>query len=282
MGVPLRIRLYSQTEERAYEAAAAAFARVTELDRIMSDYRPESELRGLGEVSTAVSADLFAVLARAVEIAEATDGAFDPTIGPLVALWRDARQSRRMPAPSARDAAMRLVGWRNVDLDPARRAVRLARPGMRLDLGGIAKGYILQQALAAMAPHGVTSALLEAGGDVVVGDAPPNRDGWSIEVIGADAQFAARAARLTNAALATSGPTAQFVEIAGVRYSHVIDPRTGIGLTDHVTAHVIAADAATADALATALTVVSPGSRPGILSRVPHVAAFIADSSRDP
>jgi thiamine biosynthesis lipoprotein len=280
MGVPLRIRLYSPTEERALDAAAAAFARVAELDGAMSDYRPDGELGRLGEVSTTVSPDLFEVLARANEIAEATDGAFDPTIGPLVALWRDARKTRWMPDPSTRAAAMRQVGWRHVHLDRARRAVRLGRPGMRLDLGGIAKGYILQQGLAAMAPHGVTMALLEAGGDIVVGDAPPDRDGWRIEVDVADAQFAARAAKLTNAALATSGPAAQFVEIAGVRYSHVVDPRTGIGLTNHVTAHVIAADAATADALATALTVADQSRRSAILSRFPSAAAVVVVGSR--
>jgi FAD:protein FMN transferase len=277
MGLAVRIRLYSPTEAGAGSAAAAAFARVAELDRMMSDYRPDSELRRLGEASTPVSPDLFAVLARAVEMAEATDGAFDPTVGPLVALWREARHTRLMPDRSARTAALGQVGWRHIKLDPARRTVRLARPGMRLDLGGIAKGYILQQALAAMAPHGVTRALLEAGGDIVVGDAPPGRDGWRIDVEGADPRFVARAAALTNAALATSGPAAQSVEIAGVRYSHVIDPRTGIGLTRSVTAHVIADDAATADALATALTVADPGRRAGILSRFDKVSAFLSE-----
>jgi thiamine biosynthesis lipoprotein len=279
MGVPVRIRLYSPAHDRSAAAAAAAFARVAELDRMMNDYRPDSELRRLGEVSTAVSPDLFDVLARACEIAEATDGAFDPTVGPLVALWRDARQSGRIPDQSARASVARQVGWRLIHLDRARRAVRLSRPGMRLDLGGIAKGYILQQGLAAMAPHGVTRALLEAGGDIVAGDAPPDRDGWRIDVEGADARFAARAAKLTNAALATSGPTAQFVEIAGVRYSHVVDPRTGIGLTNHVIAHVIAADAATADALATALTVADPRARAEILARFPQIRASV--HSRD-
>ena len=244
MGLAVRIRLYSPSEAGAGRAAAAAFARVAELDRMMSDYRPDNELRSLGEPT--VSPDVYAVLARALEIAEATDGAFDPTVGPLVALWRDARKTGRMPDPSVRETALGLVGWRHVHLDRARRTVRLARPGMRLDLGGVAKGYILQQALAAMAPHGVTRALLEA-------------------------------ATLAHAALATSGPAAQSVEIAGVRYSHVIDPRTGIGLTRPVTAYVIADDAATADALATALTVADPGRRSGILSRFAQVMAFIAD-----
>ena len=263
MGMPVRIRLYSSSEAAAGTAAAAAFARVAALDQMMSDYRPDSELRRLGSSWSPVSRELFAVLERAIEIADATGGAFDPTVGPLVALWREARRSHRLPDARAIDAAKRLVGWRLVQLDAARPAVRLAREGVRLDLGGIAKGYIIQEALQAMIPFGVTRALVEAGGDIVVGDAPPGRDGWSIDVTGSDAEFVARAARLTNAALATSGPTAQFVEIDGVRYSHVVDPRTGLGLTNQVTARVIAADGATADALATALTVA-----PDTLSRI--------------
>lgn len=271
MGLPVRIRLYSSSEEAAGTAVAAAFARIAALDQMMSDYRPDSELRRLGSSWSPVSRELFAVLERAIEIADATGGAFDPTVGPLVALWREARQSHRLPDASAIDTAKTLVGWRLVQLDAARPAVRLAREGARLDLGGIAKGYIIQQALQAMIPFGVTRALVEAGGDIVVGDAPPGRDGWSIDVTGSDAEFVARASRLTNAALATSGPTAQFVEIDGVRYSHVVDPRTGLGLTSQVTARVIAADGATADALATALTV-APDTLSRIRSRFPDAA----------
>jgi thiamine biosynthesis lipoprotein len=126
---------------------------------------------------------------------------------------------------------------------------------MRLDLGAIAKGFILQDALRTLRERGLRSALLEAGGDIVVGDAPPGRDGWLIDAPGADPAFAARAAALVNAALATSGPAAQSVQLDGVRYSHVIDPRSGLGLTNGITARVIARDAATADALATAYSV---------------------------
>ena len=274
MGLPVRIRLYSSSEEAAGTAASAAFARIAALDQMMSDYRPDSELRRLGSSWSPVSRELFAVLERAIEIADATGGAYDPTVGPLVALWREARQSHRLPDASAIDTAKALVGWRLVQLDAARPAVRLAREGVRLDLGGIAKGYIIQQALQAMIPFGVTRALVEAGGDIVVGDAPPGRDGWSIDVTGSDAEFVARAARLTNAALATSGPTAQFVEIDGVRYSHVVDPRTGLGLTNQVTARVIAANGATADALATALTV-APHTLPRIRRQFPDAAVSL-------
>jgi FAD:protein FMN transferase len=274
MGMPVRIRLYSSSETAAGTAAAAAFTRVAALDQMMSDYRPDSELRRLGSAWSPVSRELFEVLEQSIAIAEATGGAFDPTVGPLVALWREARQRHRLPEATAIDAARGLVGWRLVELDAARPAVRLAREGVSLDLGGIAKGYIIQQALQAMIPFGVTRALVEAGGDIVVGDAPPGRDGWSIDVTGADAEFVARAARLTNAALATSGPTVQFVEIDGVRYSHVVDPRTGLGLTNQVTARVIAANGATADALATALTV-APHTLPRIRRHFPDAAVSL-------
>jgi FAD:protein FMN transferase len=274
MGMPVRLVLHAASPDAAHPAAGAAFARIAALDRMMSDYRDDSELRRLDARPLEwipVSAELFAVLTRAGEIAEATGGAFDPTIAPLVALWRDARKSGRLPDRSRLEAARALVGWRDIHFDSSRRAIRLGRAGMRLDLGGIAKGYILQEALRTLRDHGVTSALLEAGGDIVVGDAPPGRPGWRVETPSASPAFSDRAATLRNEALATSGPTAQFVEIDGVKYSHVIDPRTGLGVTNHVVARVIAGEAATADALATALTVVGPEGADVIARKFPGV-----------
>lgn len=270
MGVPVRLVVHAPTDAVAREAARAAYARMAELEDVMSDYRPSSELRQLesrGGAWTPVSAELFAVLARAVEIARASDGAFDPTVGPLMALWREARRTGRLPAPAALDSARARTGWTLLELDGARRAVRLARPGMRLDLGGIAKGWILQAALDALRAHGVRSALLEAGGDVVVGAAPPGRAGWRVEVPGADRGLRQAAAALVDAAIATSGPTEQFVEIGGRRYSHVVDPRTGLGLTDRTLVTVIARDGATADALATALGVLGRERGAALLAR---------------
>ena len=151
---------------------------------------------------------------------------------------------------------------------------------MRLDLGGIAKGYVLQEALRVLDARGVPRALVEAGGDIVAGDAPPGRTGWRIDTPGADEAVTTRAAALTRAALATSGAAMQFVEIDGTRYSHIIDPRTGLGLTHHLTAHVIAGDGATADALATALSVVGAAQGPSILRRFPGALASLRENRR--
>ena len=282
MGLPVRIVLHAP-EQKARDGARAAFERIAVLDRMMSDYRPDSELRRIADAAgrpVPVSRELFETIERAVAIARATDGAFDPSIGRLVALWRESRTTRRLPTREALDAARRHTGWQKIELDRRHRAIRVPA-GMRLDLGGIAKGYILQDALRTARSRGISRALLEAGGDIVVGDAPPGTGGWRIEAAGADTAFRDRASRLTNAALATSGPTAQFVEIDGVRYSHVIDPRTGLGVTTPFVAHVIAEDASTADALATALTVLGPRGIPNLRARFPLIAASVTSGDAD-
>lgn len=265
MGLPVRILLHASGERRAEAAMTEAFARIAALDRMMSDYRPDSDLRRLEGTTgwTPVSPDLLEVLTTAVSVARATGGAFDPTAGPIVALWREARRTGKLPPPEAIETARAAVGWRNLEIDRARGAVRLAKPGMRLDLGGIAKGYILEQALRTLRTNGLGRALIESGGDIVVGSGPPGLRGWRVAADGADLMFRQRATHLTNAALATSGPGEQFVEIDGVRYSHIVDPRSGQAVTNGVTARVIARDAAVADALATALTVLGPeGAQP--------------------
>jgi len=269
MGVAARIVLYAPDDATARRAARAAYARMAELEDVMSDYRPESEVRRLAARAGAaipVSGDLFVVLARAVDLWRRSDGAFDATVGPFVELWRAARRTGRLPPRAGLDAAARRVGSDKVHLDSVARTVRLDAPGMRIDLGGIAKGYILDRALDALRAQGVTRALLEAGGDIVLGDAPPGRRGWRIALPEGDTILA-------NHAVSTSGDTEQFVIIGGVRYSHVIDPRTGMGLTSRREATVVAPDGVTADGLATALTVLDDERGARLLHSFPQAAA---------
>jgi len=268
MGVAARIVLYAPDDATARRAARAAYARMALLEDVMSDYRPESEVRRLAARAGAaipVSGDLFVVLARAVDLWRRSDGAFDATVGPFVELWRAARRTGRLPQRAELDAAARRVGSDKVHLDSVARTVRLDAPGMRIDLGGIAKGYILDRALDALRAQGVTRALLEAGGDIVLGDAPPGRRGWRIALPEGDTILA-------NHAVSTSGDTEQFVIIGGVRYSHVIDPRTGMGLTSRREATVVAPDGVTADGLATALTVLDDERGARLLHSFPQAA----------
>ena len=254
MGGEVRIVLYAVDDRQATSAARAAFDTIAALEDILSDYRGGSELRRLElrpREWVQVSEPLFAVLSRAVELARATDGAFDLTIGPVGQLWREARRLGRVPDSRALDSARARVGWRFIAVDSAAVRIRLHRPGMRLDLGGIAKGFIVQRARDRLRAAGVSRALVEAGGDIAAGDAPPHTAGWRVEI--GDTTL-----HVANITVSTSGPRFQHVEIDGVRYSHVIDPRTGVALTTPIEATVIATDGATADALATAITVLGP------------------------
>ena len=253
MGVEARIVLYAPNTETAERAARAAYARFAALEDVMSDYRATSEVMRLcaraGGPPVPVSADLFRVLERAQTVARRSEGAFDVTVGPFVTLWRRSRRSGQLPAPAELREARGLVGWRKMRLDAAKRTVQLLIPGMRLDLGGIAKGDACDQALRELGKNGVTSALIEAGGDITVSGPPPDRDGWRIEIAGSPILT------LANGAVSTSGDAEQFVEIGGRRYAHIVDPRTGLGLTTHVAATVVAPDGLTTDPLATAVCI---------------------------
>ena len=260
MGVQVRVVLYAPNEAAAMEAARAAFARIADLEDVMSDYRPASELMWLAAQSggppVPVSADLFAVLAQAQHLAAISDGAFDVTVGPYVKLWRQARRDGRLPPPTARAAAATNVGWEHVRLDSARQAIQLLAPSMQLDLGGIAKGYAADEALKALQDYGIDRALVEIGGDIVVSGPPPDRDGWRIRI--ENAAPGRPDTTLTHAAISSSGDTEQFVEIGGRRYSHVVDPRTGLGLTSRIAVTVIAPNGTLSDGIATLLSVFGP------------------------
>jgi thiamine biosynthesis lipoprotein len=264
MGTLFRIVLYAPDRETADRAAKAAFARAVELNDIMSDYKPTSELMRLcaraGGEPVKVSEELFTVLERAQEVARRSGGAFDVTVGPVVRLWRQARRSGQLPPADELAKARALVGYDKVKLDPKARTVQLTTPGMKLDLGGIAKGYTADLMLAAMRKHGVTRALVAAGGDVVVGQRPPDADAWTVGIAPVDdpEKPPKRTLLLENAAVSTSGDVEQFVVIRGTRYSHIVDPRTGIGLVGRMSATVVAPDGLTADSLTKVVAILGP------------------------
>jgi thiamine biosynthesis lipoprotein len=256
MGTKFRIVLYAPDKETADRAAKAAFARVGELNRVMSDYVPDSELMKLCQKSAKepagpvkVSDELFFVLAKAREVSELSDGAFDVTIGPVVRLWRQARKDRELPDPDVLKAALKRVGYKHLVLDPKEKTVELKVAGMQLDLGGIAKGYAADEGLKAIEKLGIASALVAASGDIAVSDAPPGKAGWRIDIALLPGDKERRQLLLKNAAVSTSGDAEQFVEIGGVRYSHVIDPRTGLGLTGRRSVTVVARRGIQADSL---------------------------------
>jgi thiamine biosynthesis lipoprotein len=270
MGVPFRITFYAATLGQANAAAEAVFHRVSELNAIMSDYETDSELSKLsrsseeGSPEVKVSDDLWNVLAASQKLSRETGGVFDITIGPVVTLWRKARREEQMPDPGRLENARVKVGFANLVLNDKTHSARLLKRGMRLDLGAIAKGYAADEALKTLRQHGITRALVSMSGDLAIGEPPPGEKGWRVEIIGYDQADAPPSALvlLSNCGVSTSGDLSQRVEIKGVRYSHVVNPFTGIGITNHALATVIAKNDMMADALDTTCTML--GTREGL------------------
>lgn len=320
MGTEFRIVLASPSADSAAarEAAGTAFAHIAELERILSDYDPESELSRLADTAgegraVAVSDDLWAVLSTAQEWSERTGGAFDVTVGPLTRLWRRAARRGSIPAAQEVEAARVAVGHEGLDLDPAHRTVRLVDRGMRLDVGGIGKGYAADAALDHLRALGFPAALVDAGGDIVAGAPPPGENGWQIELpegsfptessamgssamgssaMGSSAtgssatgssptEPSACVMALAHAAVATSGAGERSVDLDGVLHSHVLDPRTGASLTHGRVVTVLAPTATEADVLASALSVLSATEGRALVRSTPGVAARILEPDRD-
>ena len=289
MGTTFRIALYATDKETAKKAADAAFARVAELDAIMSDYKQSSELMQLckrfaTEVvePVRVSDDLFVVLSAAEELSKKCDGAFDVTVGPVVQLWRHARRTQELPDAKEFAAARAKVGYAKVKLDTAKKTVQLTTPGMLIDLGGIAKGYAADEALKLLKEtFGIASALVAASGDITCGDPPPGEKAWTVEIAPISKSEKPRTLALANAAVSTSGDLEQFVVIGGVRYSHVLDPKTGLGLTGRRSVTVIAPKGILADSMTKAVSVLPADDAIKLVEDTQNAAAYVVILGKD-
>lgn len=281
MGTVWRITLFAPDAATASHAVRAAFARVHTLDTIFTDYDPDSELLRLCAqrpgTAVPVSAELFDILQKSERLSSQTEGAFDVTVGPMVQLWRRARRQRELPAPEKITAARAAVGFDQVRLDARRRTVTLLAPGMRLDLGGIAKGYAADEALRVLRGNGISRALVAASGDLALGDAPPGLPGWRVEIAlpAGTGTNHLRALTLKNCGISTSGDAEQYVELHGVRYSHLVDPRTGVGLTNRLQVTVLAECATRSDALTKTICVLGPARGLPIIERDARLAALV-------
>ncbi|MEQ1749287.1 MAG: FAD:protein FMN transferase [Prosthecobacter sp.] len=272
MATTFRIACYAEDKATAEAATEACFKRIAELNAIFTDYDPTSELMRLcaPEVKYPfkVSESLFDILQRARSLAKTTHGAFDPTCGHLSNLWRRAKRQGRLPPADRLQQAIAATDWRRITLHLESRSVTL-QSGTLIDLGGIAKGYAADECLRVLKQHGITRAVVQAGGDTAVGDPPPGETGWPV-TLRTDAKNETQV-YLANSAVSTSGDLYQFTEIDGQRYSHIISPRTGLGLTQRIACSVFAPDCTTSDALATAMCVLGQAEGEKLATQIPGV-----------
>lgn len=281
MGTLFTISLYASNQVVAEAAAEAAFRRIDALEEIMSDYQADSELMRLCDQPfgkpVSISADLFDVLQRSERISQLSDGAFDVTVGPYVRLWRFARKRKVLPTTAEIEAARAAVGWQKLRLDAGKRTATLLVPNMRLDLGGIGKGYSADAAMRELKGRGIHRALVAASGDIALGDPPPSQRGWKVGIatLGTRTNQLAQTVLLRNAGISTSGDSEQFIEIGGVRYSHIVNPATGLGMTNRIQATVIGADATTTDSFDTTLCLLGANRGLALVDSLPRTGAVI-------
>jgi thiamine biosynthesis lipoprotein len=284
MGTLFTIAGYGSDSLLAKETASAAFSLIDRFNLIMSDYNPESELMQLCRRSVSsnyipVSDELFHVLQESLYWSKWSDGIFDISIGPYSQLWRRAGRKDLMPDSAEFQKAAALVGYQNIKLDPANQSVLLTKSGMQLDLGGIAKGYTVDKIFNLFRNNGFDTVLVDGGGDIRVGEAPLDSHGWKIRIMNGDGQDSI--AFLSNCAIATSGDLYRFTEINGIRYSHIINPFTGYGITIPRTVTVLAHTCTEADVLASILSISGPEDGFKILQRRKEVSAFIMENEKD-
>lgn len=275
MGSPFVLTFYAKNDTVAKQAADSTFKRIQQLNDSLSDYRDGSEINKLSATSGSgkwVSAgkDLFNILTIAQDFSEKMDGSFDVTLGPIVQVWRRAVRKGYLPEKNEIKEAMERTGFRKLRLDPKTQRVMLTQKGMRLDIGGLGKGFAADEAIKVMEYFGITSALIDAGGKLGITNPPPGSKGWKIKV--SSGRDSLGTVELANVGVATSGPTYRYLEFEGKKYSHIVDPRTGVGLQYHVRTTVISPNATDADVLATAFSVT------GIKRGKKYLKKFYSDS----
>lgn len=261
MGSPFNLIFVSNDSSKAKLIAQDCFKLIDSLSQIFSDYDTTSEVNKInasaGLVAFKVSPAMMDLLLLSKLAYIKSDGAYDITIGPLSLLWRKARKMKAFPAKVAIESARHLIGFSQLQIDKEKGLIFLPKKGMRLDFGGIAKGYIAQWIIDYLKSRGINEALADAGGDISMSAAPLNNKGWlvGVNIPETTDDLLAKKLELHSISVATSGDVYQFIEKEGVKYSHIINPKTGYGVTWLRNVTVIAPLGATADWLATACSI---------------------------
>ncbi|HUP02015.1 MAG TPA: FAD:protein FMN transferase [Gemmatimonadota bacterium] len=270
----------------AEAALTAAFAVMDSVETLTSLYVPASEINAVNEAAgrepVVVSPWTETILAAVLEWAERSEGAFDPTVGPMVELWGFGRATVEAPSPASLAEVRRRVGWRKVRLDPAAHTVFLTEPGMVLDLRAATKGFALDRGREAMQAAGVTSGIADIGGDIIFfgPGTETSSDLWTISLPDPyDPGSTYARFELPPGAVSTSAALDRAIVIGGERYGHLIDPRTGWPVQGLASVSAYAPDAMTSDMAATALYILGPRDGPQLIEEWTGVeAVFVTEA----
>jgi thiamine biosynthesis lipoprotein len=261
---------------------------VDRIDRLMSHYKADSPLsrinREAAQQPVKVEPELFDFIAEAVRYSRESDGAFDITVGPLMKAWGFFRGEGRLPASGELAEARRHVGAAHLVLNAAEKTIGFDAPGVELDLGGIAKGYAVDRVVELLKKRNIAAALVSAGGSTIYGlGAPPGRKGWDVTLQDPiDSRKTAMTVTLEDRALSVSGTSEKSFESGGVRYSHIMDPRSGLPVQGVLSVAVVTSTGTAGDALDNALFVMGPERSRAYLKTLPATEAmfFLPDAAR--
>ena len=265
-----------------------AFDEVDRIDRLMSHYKADSPLSRINREAArhpvTVEPELFDFIADAMRYNRESGGAFDITVGPLMKAWGFFGGDGHMPSGDELAAARRHVGPAHVVLNPAERTIAFDAPGVELDLGGIAKGYAVDRAVGLLRERQVPAALVSSGGSTLYGlGAPPGRKGWDVVIQDpVDARKTALTVTLKDRAVSVAGRSEKSFESGGVRYSHIMDPRTGRPVQGVLSVAVLTSNGTAGDALDDAFFVMGPERSRAYLKTLPGTKAlfFLPDAKR--
>lgn len=261
MGSAFNLIIVSADSNKANHLARKSYELVDSLNHIFSNYDSSSELSKInasaGLLPYKMSTAMLDLVQKSQYAYIQSKGAYDISIGPLSSLWRNARKAKLFPEASTVLATKKLVGFAQIKINKRLGTIFLPNANMQLDFGGIAKGYIAQWVINFLKANGIQQALVDAGGDIVMSGAPLNQQGWLIGVNLPETtdQLLNKKLQLSNCSVATSGDVYQFIEYKGVKYSHIINPLTGYGVTNLRNVTIVAKTGATADWLATACSI---------------------------
>jgi thiamine biosynthesis lipoprotein len=287
MGTFARVVAVAADSNTAKGCIEAAFAEIEKVEKLMSYHKSDSEISELNRdgfrQAVKVSKSTYEVLQRSIEFSKLSGGAFDVTVGPLVDLWHSAEEVNSLPADAELQQARSKVGYDKLILDANEMSVRFAAEGMRVDLGGIAKGYVLDKAVEAIQKGGAVGGMVDIGGEIrCFGSPPAGQNIWRIGLqdpaVAKDAMNTGKPLlilRLTDAAVSTSGDYRRFVTIGGKRYSHIVDPESGYSSESLASVTVICPSATDADALSTAVTVMGKEKGLALIEQMPGVEAIL-------
>ena len=281
MGSPFSITVFADDALMLLPIIEKAYTRVDSLNKIFSDYLESSEINTVcqrTQIWQPISKDLYHLLQISADAHKITNGSFDITVGQIVKVWRKARKTKQIPDDAELQAALRKTGFKNIEIDENSPQIRFNTEGILLDFGGIAKGFAAQEVVDILTKNGFPYCLVDAGGDLVAGQKPQS-EGWKIGISlpNSEKKLMPQLLSIENQAVATSGDMYQFFEHNGKRYSHIVNPKTGLGVTHQRNVTIIAPDGATADWLATACSILPLRKAKRLIKKYPHTALLILE-----